>query len=91
MRVPLFLTGLLLAVPAFAATPQETVQKAMSVLAPGVKVPFGAVTAPEGVGRGLRHGFAGWLRQLSRCNNRSIRRLLHTVQYFYGRRPPSDR
>lgn len=38
MRVPLFLTGLLLAAHVFAATPQETVQKAMSALAPGVKV-----------------------------------------------------
>jgi thiol:disulfide interchange protein DsbC len=48
MRVPLFLTGpfltglslagLGLAAPAFAATPQETVQNAMSALAPGVKV-----------------------------------------------------
>ena len=38
MRVPLFLTGLLLAAPAFAATPQETVQKAMSALAPGVRI-----------------------------------------------------
>ena len=38
MRVPLFLSGLLLAAQALAATPQETVQKAMSTLAPGVKV-----------------------------------------------------
>jgi thiol:disulfide interchange protein DsbC len=38
MRVPLFLSGLLLAAHVFAATPQETVQKAMSALAPGVQV-----------------------------------------------------
>ena len=38
MRALPFLSSLLLAAPVFAATPEETVQKAMSVMAPGVKV-----------------------------------------------------
>ena len=38
MRLPLFVTGLLLAASVFAATPEETVRKAMTTLAPKVKI-----------------------------------------------------
>ncbi|GAA0714343.1 DsbC family protein [Dokdonella soli] len=38
MRLPLFAFGLLLATQVFAATPEETVAKAMATLAPNVKV-----------------------------------------------------
>jgi thiol:disulfide interchange protein DsbC len=38
MRLPAFLAGLLLALPALAATPEETVRQAMDALAPNVKV-----------------------------------------------------
>jgi len=38
MRLPLFVTGLLLAVNALAGTPEDTVRKAMATLAPNVKI-----------------------------------------------------
>lgn len=38
MRLPLFIFGLLAAVTATAATPEETAQKAMAALAPNIKV-----------------------------------------------------
>ena len=38
MRLPLYLLGLLLAIPAFAATPDEIAAKAVATLAPNVKV-----------------------------------------------------
>jgi len=38
MRLPLFVTGLLLAANALAGTPEDTVRKAMATLAPNVKI-----------------------------------------------------
>jgi thiol:disulfide interchange protein DsbC len=48
MRLPLLATGLLLAVQAFAATPDEVVRKALAPLAPNVKIDAAQESAVPG-------------------------------------------